>query len=74
MERPMPPCKDCKERKPGCSSRCYKYLRFKVALGRYNDEVKLERAFDNMTIRRCYINSGRPKNYIAFHKDIDWRG
>lgn len=37
MERPVAPCKDCKERKEGCHSECEGYKAFEQA----NKEYKL---------------------------------
>ena len=38
MKKPMPPCKDCRDRQVGCHAACEKYREFTEANDKYRAE------------------------------------
>lgn len=40
MRSPLPPCKDCDERTPGCHSRCPGYRSYKEEVSEYKDSIR----------------------------------
>ena len=57
------PCLDCPERYAGCHSKCKKYQAYKEEVSTVKtkiiDKLKGERAAENYTLKKLYINKQR---------------
>ena len=51
--KPKPPCKDCKDRKMGCHSKCKSYIEYKQKFNKWQSELKEEK-YQNWLFHHSY--------------------
>lgn len=71
---PQGPCKDCRDRAPGCHGQCEKYKEYRQELAEYKTKMSRARAWENILRRPWMKENSKARQEYRREADHDRKG